>query len=141
MSQLITLGRVRLVGTDGVDTLANMENATFSDGTFALSSLGSAEGSDAMTADKMVFATSGSDLEGLVRYDSNGDGQLSGADAAFDDFGVWQDADSDGQVDAGELQSLTAASIASISLSSDGVSYSAAGGDVSTGSSACRRCR
>jgi hypothetical protein len=44
---------------------------------------------------------------------------------------VWQDADSDGQVDAGELQSLTARSIASISLTSDGVGYSAAGGDVS----------
>jgi hypothetical protein len=44
---------------------------------------------------------------------------------------VWQDSDSDGAVDAGELQSLTAVSIASISLSSDGVPYSAAGGDVS----------
>ncbi|HUQ70291.1 MAG TPA: Ig-like domain-containing protein, partial [Planctomycetaceae bacterium] len=84
-----------------------------------------------VSADEIVFATSGSDLEGLARYDSNGDGQLSSADAGFDDFGVWQDADSDGQVDAGELQSLTAATIASISLSSDGIGYSAAGGDVS----------
>jgi hypothetical protein len=84
-----------------------------------------------VSADEIVFATSGSDLEGLARYDSNGDGQLSSADAGFDDFGVWQDADSDGQVDAGELRSMTAASIASISLSSDGIAYSAAGGDVS----------
>ena len=43
---------------------------------------------------------------------------------------MWQDADSDGQVDAGELQSLAGHGIASISLSSDGVGYSAAGGDV-----------
>ncbi|HEU4958345.1 MAG TPA: hypothetical protein VFT40_12050, partial [Sphingomicrobium sp.] len=83
-----------------------------------------------ISADEIVFATSGSDLEGLARYDSNGDGQLSSADEGFGDFGVWQDADSDGQVDDGELQSLTAHSIASISLSSDGQSYTAAGGDV-----------
>ncbi len=43
---------------------------------------------------------------------------------------MWQDADSDGRVDAGELQSLAAHSIASISLTSDGVAYSAAAGDV-----------
>jgi hypothetical protein len=82
-------------------------------------------------ADEIVFATSGSDLEGLARYDSNGDGQLSDADEGFGNFGVWQDGDSDGQVDAGELQSLLEHSIASISLSSDGIGYSAAGGDVS----------
>ena len=83
-----------------------------------------------ISADEIVFATDGSDLQGLAAYDGNGDGQLSAADAAFGDFGVWQDADSDGNVDAGELHSLTAVSIASISLSSDGVPYSAAGGDV-----------
>ncbi|WP_283938136.1 Ig-like domain-containing protein, partial [Sphingomonas brevis] len=83
-----------------------------------------------VSADEIVFATSGSDLEGLARYDSNGDGQLSDADAGFGDFGVWQDADGDGRVDAGELQSLAAHSIAGISLTSDGVPYSAAGGDV-----------
>ena len=85
-----------------------------------------------ISADELVFATSGSDLEGLAeRYDSNGDGQLSDADDGFADFGVWQDADSDGQVDAGELQSLAAHGIASISLTSDAIPYSAAGGDVS----------
>ncbi|WP_294123876.1 VCBS domain-containing protein [Sphingomonas sp.] len=89
-----------------------------------------ANGDGQISSDEIVFATSGSDLEGLARYDSNGDGQLSAADADFAQFGVWQDADGDGQVDAGELQSLTAHSIASISLSSDGVGYSAAGGDV-----------
>ncbi|MEO8547483.1 MAG: VCBS domain-containing protein, partial [Sphingomicrobium sp.] len=84
-----------------------------------------------VTADEIVFATSGSDLQGLAAYDSNGDGQLSAADANFGDFAVWQDANSNGKVDAGELVSLTAQGIASISLSSDGVSYAAAGGDVS----------
>ena len=51
-------------------------------------------------------------------------------DADFGKFAVWQDANSNGVVDAGELQSLTARGITSISLSSDGIAYSAAGGDV-----------
>jgi hypothetical protein len=83
------------------------------------------------SATEIVFATSGSDLQGLAVYDSNHDGQLSSADSAFGDFQVWQDANSNGVVDNGEMQSLTALGIASISLTSDGVAYSAAGGDVS----------
>src|SRR6185295_9187671 len=62
--------------------------------------------------------------------DSNHDGQLSSADASFGNFAVWQDANSNGVADAGEVQSLMARGIASISLSSDGIAYSAAGGDV-----------
>jgi hypothetical protein len=89
-----------------------------------------ANGDGQVTHDEIVFATSGSDLEGLSVYDTNHDGQLSSADAQFADFAVWQDANSDGRVDAGELGSLTAHSIASISLSSDGAVYAAAGGDV-----------
>jgi hypothetical protein len=77
-----------------------------------------------------VFATTGSDLEGLAVYDTNHDGQLSSADADFANFQVWQDANSNGTVEAGEMHSLTALGIASISLSSDGIGYSAAGGDV-----------
>ncbi len=79
----------------------------------------------------MVFATTGSDLEGLAVYDTNHDGQLSSADANFAQFAVWQDANSNGIVDSGEMTGLTAIGIASISLSSDGVGYSAANGDVS----------
>ena len=78
-----------------------------------------------------MFATSGSDLQGLAQYDSNHDGQLSAADSAFSQFAVWQDSNSNGVVDGGEMKGLTALGITSISLSSDGVSYSAAGGDVS----------
>ncbi|RIX31463.1 beta strand repeat-containing protein, partial [Sphingomonas edaphi] len=89
-----------------------------------------ANGDGHISSNEIVFATTGSDLEGLATYDTNQDGQLSAADSQFAEFGVWQDADSDGQVDAGELQSLAAHSIASISLSSDGVAYSAANGDV-----------
>jgi hypothetical protein len=83
-----------------------------------------------VSTNEIVFATTGSDLEGLAVYDSNGDGQLSAADDRFGEFNVWQDADSDGTVDAGELRTLTAENILSISLTSDGKSYSAANGDV-----------
>jgi hypothetical protein len=83
------------------------------------------------SANEVVFATSGSDLQGLGVYDTNHDGQLSAADAAFGDFAVWQDANSNGVVDSGEMSSLMALGIASISLTSDGIGYSAAGGDVS----------
>ncbi|WP_313805025.1 Ig-like domain-containing protein [Sphingobium sp.] len=72
-----------------------------------------------------------SDLEGLrLAYDSNGDGVFDARDAAFAEFGVWQDANGNGQVDAGEFKSLAAAGIAAIELTADGKSYTAANGDV-----------
>jgi VCBS repeat-containing protein len=83
-----------------------------------------------VTHDEMVFSTGGSDLEGLAAYDSNHDGALDAGDAAFGEFAVWQDANSNGVVDSGEMLGLAALGITSISLSSDGTSYSAAGGDV-----------
>jgi hypothetical protein len=95
--------------------------------------------------------------DGILVHDANGNGTVDGAgefvfgsgsvtdlqglralygdtldanDADFSKFGVWQDANSNGVVDAGEYQSLTAAGITSINLVSDGVTYTAAGGDV-----------
>jgi VCBS repeat-containing protein len=73
----------------------------------------------------------GSDLEGLrLAYDSNGDGVFDAKDAAFAEFGVWQDVNGNGHVDAGEVKTLTAVGIAAIDLNSDGKSYAAANGDV-----------
>ncbi len=72
-----------------------------------------------------------SDLEGLrLAYDSNGDRVFDAHDAAFSEFGVWQDLNSNGVVDGGEFKSLADMGIASINLTSDGQSYQAAGGDV-----------
>ncbi|SCW85133.1 VCBS repeat-containing protein [Sphingobium faniae] len=76
-------------------------------------------------------AGASSDLEGLrLAYDGNGDGVFDAKDAAFGEFGIWQDANSNGKVDAGEYVSLTDAGIQSIQLVSDGRSYGAANGDV-----------
>ena len=81
---------------------------------------------------EIVFGNaSQSDLQGLAaQYDSNGDGKLSSADAAFAKFGVWQDANSNGVSDPGEFKSLSELGITSISLTGDGKTYTAAGGDV-----------
>jgi large repetitive protein len=81
---------------------------------------------------EIVFGANGqSDLQGLAAaYDTNGDGQLSAADAQFSQFGVWQDTNSNGISDAGEFQTLTQAGITSIGLVADGISYLAANGEV-----------
>ncbi|MXO57930.1 hypothetical protein GRI36_13720 [Altererythrobacter gangjinensis] len=87
------------------------------------------DGLDITFADDAAGAKT--DLEGLAMvYDSNGDAVFDANDVAFSEFGVWQDADSDGVVDAGEFVSLSDAGIISISLSSDEAQYSAADGDV-----------
>src|SRR5205085_7933265 len=77
------------------------------------------------SATEIVFATSGSDLQGLALYDSNHDGQLSSADAGFADFQVWQDANSNGVVGDGERHGLTAIRLASIARTRDGIVFSA----------------
>lgn len=82
---------------------------------------------------QVSFATGGatSDLVGVAaQYDSNHDGKLSVADTQFASFGVWQDANSNGVVDAGEFKSLAALGITSINLTSDGKVYGAAANDV-----------
>ena len=78
-------------------------------------------------ASEFVFATNGTDLEALhAQYGE----QLDASDADFVMFAVWNDANSNGIADAGELVSLTDAGIVSISLVSDGQAYTAANGDV-----------
>ncbi len=57
-----------------------------------------------------------SDLEGLVAFDTNGDGALSAGDARFSEFLVWQDANQDGISQGEELLSLADRGIESISL-------------------------
>lgn len=62
-----------------------------------------------------------SDLEGLRAFDTNEDGNLSGDDAQWNQFGVWIDANQDGVSDAGEFLSLDDHGITELSLTSDGV--------------------
>ncbi|HLB75569.1 MAG TPA: calcium-binding protein, partial [Candidatus Dormibacteraeota bacterium] len=62
-------------------------------------------------------APGATDLEGLAAgFDSNHDGVIDARDARFGELMVWQDANQNGQTDAGELKSLTDLGITSIGL-------------------------
>jgi serine-aspartate repeat-containing protein C/D/E len=58
----------------------------------------------------------GSGFAKLASYDSNGDGIVNALDAQFGSLLVWQDANSNGKTDAGELISLKAAGVASLNV-------------------------
>jgi hypothetical protein len=64
------------------------------------------------------------DLQALrTVFDSNGDGQLTGADARWNEFRVWRDANQNGTVESGELRTLAQAGITQIGLTSDRRQY------------------
>ena len=71
------------------------------------------------------------DLQGLAKvFDVNHDGVFNAGDSGFNNFGVWQDINSDGVVQEGEFRTLVDRGIASLSLTSDGNLHTAADGDV-----------
>ena len=70
------------------------------------------------------------DLEGFAAFDSNADGVVSAQDDAWGLLKIWQDFNSDGQTDEGELQAFSDFGISAIDLASSGHSEVFAGGDV-----------
>ena len=71
-----------------------------------------------------------SDLEGLAAFDSNGDGQLSSADARFSSFKIWRDRNGNGVVDAREIMTLRQAGVRSLNLTGTANNATTALGDV-----------
>ncbi|WP_443216442.1 tandem-95 repeat protein [Sphingorhabdus sp. Alg231-15] len=71
-----------------------------------------------------------SDLDGLRAFDSNSDTILSADDARFSEFGVWQDINTNGAVDAGETFKLEDAGIVSINLNATATESDFTLGDV-----------
>jgi hypothetical protein len=59
------------------------------------------------------------DLEGLQAFDSNDDGRFDKNDANWNDFGVWQDRNSNGITDTGEFSSLDELGIVAVNLESN----------------------
>ena len=59
------------------------------------------------------------DLEGLRAFDSNEDGVFDSSDDEWDQFGIWQDKNSNGVSEEGEFTGLDELEIESISLESD----------------------
>jgi len=73
------------------------------------------------------------DLEAIAEvFDTNKDGVLDAQDEQWDQFGVWQDTDSDGVTDEGECVPLSELGVDSIALTynDDSEAGSAANGDV-----------
>ena len=66
--------------------------------------------------DELFGNGSVSGFEELRTLDDNGDGVFDGADAAFVEVQVWQDRNSNGAVDDGELRSLSDVGVEAISL-------------------------
>jgi protocatechuate 3,4-dioxygenase beta subunit len=58
----------------------------------------------------------GSGFAKLASYDSNGDGVVNASDAQFASLLIWQDANSNGKTDAGELMSLAAAGVTGLNV-------------------------
>ncbi len=69
-------------------------------------------------------------LEALASLDDNGDGVIDSEDSAYDDILVWQDANSDGVSQAGELRSLAEHGIESIDLGATAVDIDADGNQI-----------
>jgi hypothetical protein len=61
-----------------------------------------------------VVALSERGLNGMRWIDSNYDGKLTALDPVWDELKVWQDANGDGQADAGEVQSLAALGVSEL---------------------------
>jgi len=68
------------------------------------------------------------DMDGLKAvFDTNHNGLLDAGDARFMDMRIWQDKNGDGVSDAGELQTLTQANIASLNLNAAKTNWSRGG--------------
>jgi hypothetical protein len=66
--------------------------------------------------------TTDSDLSGLQQtFDSNHDFVFNARNAQFNQFGLWQDVNQNGVVDAGEFHTLAQIGIASLALNRNGV--------------------
>jgi hypothetical protein len=82
-------------------------------------------GDGKITRNELAFADrtadpNDTDLQALATlYDSNGDHQLDGADAAWSQLRVWKDVNGNGVADAGELKTLGELGISQIGLTSD----------------------
>jgi hypothetical protein len=111
-----------LMDVTGAGVLSNVSWAAPSDGVLVWNKYG-----DGTIHDKTQYAFGDpskgvGDLQGLAnKFDANHDGVFNASDAQFSQFQVWQDKNSDGLVQTGEMQSLGDLGLSSLNLTSDGV--------------------
>ncbi|QBE66791.1 SdrD B-like domain-containing protein [Pseudoduganella lutea] len=75
-------------------------------------------------------ASKGSGFAKLASFDSNGDGFVTADDAQFGALTLWQDANSNGITDAGELISLAQAGVTSLAVSFEELPFLDANGNL-----------
>ncbi|HET9716230.1 MAG TPA: VCBS domain-containing protein [Pseudolabrys sp.] len=83
---------------------------------YDLNSSGTIENGTELFTPNFAGGNFSSGLTALASLDSNGDGIIDSADAAFGGLLVWQDNDHDGVADDGELSTLSAQGITAINL-------------------------
>ena len=79
-----------------------------------------------ITSQSELFGDTATAIDGfanLAAYDENGDGVVDSGDSAFGELVLWQDLNTDGISDAGELMSLSDAGVASINVNATDVAY------------------
>ncbi len=77
-----------------------------------------AGGTATPTITEMLGGPGAEGFAALAQYDSNGDGVIDANDPIYSQLRIWVDGNHNGAVDAGELETLAQAGIASISLAS-----------------------
>ncbi|MBF0622121.1 MAG: tandem-95 repeat protein, partial [Magnetococcales bacterium] len=131
---------INLVSTEGLDNDFDMvpENAMRAkvwagpdDGYLVMDKDGDGQIND-ITEMLSEFFTAGHDsgLSALSTLDDNGDQVINAGDGAFDSLMIWQDLDSDGVTDPGELKPLNAHGIESINLDAETVNFTVDGATV-----------
>ncbi|MEP1091539.1 MAG: Ig-like domain-containing protein, partial [Rhizobiaceae bacterium] len=126
----LTAASVFDIDNDG--TIENINWAGPEDGILAVDLDGSGaieDGNEVFSEvfNEQVFEDS---LAALASLDSNGDGIIDANDAEFANIVVWQDANSDGVSQSGELQSLSQHGIVSVDLDAARTDYSSNGNNV-----------
>ncbi|TWI69502.1 SdrD B-like protein [Pseudoduganella lurida] len=130
---------------DGIHTIARADFG----GSFDLLGTGSAVKSGWLAADDAFLAidlngngridditelfggaTKGSGFAKLADFDSNGDGFVTAADTNFAKLTLWQDANSNGITDAGELVSLAQAGVTSLTVAYEELPFLDANGNL-----------
>jgi len=130
---------------DGIHTIARADFA----GSFDLLGTGNAIQSGWLAADDAFLAidlngngkiddigelfggmAKGSGFAKLASFDSNGDGFLTAADTDFAKLILWQDANSDGVTNAGELVSLAKAGVSALAVAYQELPYLDANGNL-----------
>jgi hypothetical protein len=117
----LTGGGINLIGESDVSPVFDMNGDGYAvhtgwvqsnDGFLVLDN-----GSGQVTSIDQLFGGPGmSGFAALTQYDTNGDGVIDAADPIFSQLRIWVDANGNGVVDPGELETLTQAGIVSINL-------------------------